>query len=408
MQRKHIPGIEPRKSKSGKVTYRAIAFDARTGRKLSKSFPTQTAARRWKIDAEAAIRAGTLAPASALTFSEAADELLDGIEAGSIMTRAGKPYKPSAIRSYRRAIDNRLRPEFGPRKLAELRRGELQRFVDRMASDGLGASTIRNTLDPLRVIFRRAVVREVVTDNPTKYLEVPAANGKRDRIASPAEAAELIAALPADDRALWATAMYAGLRRGELRGLRWGDLDLATGVIRVQRGWDDVEGAIDGKTAAARRTVPITAPLRDALVEHRMLRDQPPPDALVFARDDGQAFTPSTIGNRAKSVWKTAELAPITLHEARHTFASTCIAAGVNAKALSTYMGHSNIAITFDLYGHLMPGDEAEATDLLDAYLLRSAVGKSWGSPAPESADLSGPERNGEDAGIPVAMREGA
>jgi integrase len=62
-------------------------------------------------------------------------------------------------------------------------------------------------------------------------------------------------------------------------------------------------------------------------------------------------------------------LAPITLHECRHTFASLMIAAGVNAKALQTYMGHSSVAVTLDRYGHLMPGTEAEAASLLDAYL---------------------------------------
>jgi integrase len=64
---------------------------------------------------------------------------------------------------------------------------------------------------------------------------------------------------------------------------------------------------------------------------------------------------------RARRRWGAAGLEAITLHEARHTYASMMIAAGVNAKALSTFMGHANIAITFDLYGHLMPGSEAEA-----------------------------------------------
>jgi integrase len=67
---------------------------------------------------------------------------------------------------------------------------------------------------------------------------------------------------------------------------------------------------------------------------------------------------------------------PITLHEARHTFASLMIAAGVNAKALSTYMGHSSITITFDRYGHLIPGNEGEAAELLDVYL----AGRGGGS----------------------------
>jgi integrase len=73
--------------------------------------------------------------------------------------------------------------------------------------------------------------------------------------------------------------------------------------------------------------------------------------------------------NRARRAWKDAGLEPITLHEARHTFASMMIAAGVNAKALSRYMGHAGVSITYDRYGHLMPGNEAEAADLLDDYL---------------------------------------
>jgi len=74
---------------------------------------------------------------------------------------------------------------------------------------------------------------------------------------------------------------------------------------------------------------------------------------------------------RAEKAWHAAGLTPITLHEARHTYASLLIAAGVNSKAVSTYMGHASITITLDRYGHLMPGNEAEAADLLDGYLAR-------------------------------------
>ena len=83
---------------------------------------------------------------------------------------------------------------------------------------------------------------------------------------------------------------------------------------------------------------------------------------------------PST--RRAKAAWRRAGLEPITLHEARHTFASLMIAAGVNAKALATYMGHASVTITLDRYGHLMPGNEDEAAALLDAYLARESTAK--------------------------------
>lgn len=104
----------------------------------------------------------------------------------------------------------------------------------------------------------------------------------------------------------------------------------------------------------------------------------------MFGRGADRPFEPSGVSRRAQTAWKTAELEALTLHEARHTFASLMIAAGVNAKALSSYMGHASITITLDRYGHLMPGNEEEAAALLDGYLEReheraartAAVGK--------------------------------
>lgn len=94
---------------------------------------------------------------------------------------------------------------------------------------------------PLRAIYRRAMARAEVAVNPTSGLQLPTPRGRRDRIASPEEAARLLAALSQRDRSLWATALYAGLRRGELMALRFQDIDLAGGVIRVERAWDPKE-----------------------------------------------------------------------------------------------------------------------------------------------------------------------
>jgi integrase len=98
------------------------------------------------------------------------------------------------------------------------------------------------------------------------------------------------------------------------------------------------------------------------------------PDRLVFG--NGRPFSASGVTDRAHRVWEAAKLAPIVLQECRHTYASMMIAAGVNVKALSTYMGHANISITMDRYGHLMPGNEEQAVGLAVAYLekQRAAV----------------------------------
>jgi integrase len=113
--------------------------------------------------------------------------------------------------------------------------------------------------------------------------------------------------------------------------------------------------------------------IRASLVELRGRRPAAPEDALVFAAEDGSPFHAASIYRRADRAWAAAGILDrLRLHQACHTYASFMIAAGVNAKALSVFMGHSSIKVTFDLYGHLMPGTEAEAAALLDDFLGES------------------------------------
>jgi integrase len=319
--------------------------------------------------------------------AEAAAEWLQGARDGVIRNRSGDPYKPSAIRGYDQQLRLRVLPEFGRVKLSEVTLQDLQDFVDRLVASGLNASTIGVTLLPLRAIYKRALARGEVSVNPTVGLQMPAVRGRRDRIASPDECSRLLDALPAEVRPIWATAMYAGLRCGELLALRIEDVNLAAGVIHVRRGWDTIEGEIATKSGKQRR-VPIPAILRDYLDEHLLRLGWQ--EGLIFGRNPVSPFQADRLrkaamydwgwkrrhGNGKPEEWvKAREDAhePIGLHECRHTFASLMIAAGVNAKALSTYMGHANISVTLDRYGHLMPGNEDEAAGLLDAYLARAA-----------------------------------
>ncbi len=183
---------------------------------------------------------------STTTLREAADAWLAGARDGLIRTRSGDPYKPSVIRSYDQVLRLRVLDE--------------QDLADRLLAQGLDPSTVRNALMPLRVVFRRALGRGEVAVNPTTGIELPAVRGRRERVASPAEAAALIEALPESDPALWATALYAGLRRGELMALRWEDIDLAAGVIRVERSYEPTSDVyVQPKSRAGDRKVPIAA-----------------------------------------------------------------------------------------------------------------------------------------------------
>ena len=135
---------------------------------------------------------------------------------------------------------------------------------------------------------------------------------------------------------------------------RWDDVELASGVIHVRRGWDAVEGEIAPKRRQGRRDVPIPAVLRDHLLERRMASTG---EGRVFASDRHVRSQAERAGRR----WTANGHRRLTLHDARHTYASLMIAAGVNARRCPRSWATPNISITLDLYGHLMPGSQAEA-----------------------------------------------
>jgi integrase len=352
--------------------YQAAIWSARDGKRIRRHFDSLDAAKMWRAESYGKLRRREFRAPSAMTLEEAAEQWLAGVRAGSIRTRSGDLYKPSTVRSYEQALrgpkdgSGGLLRELGGVKLSDLSLDHMQDFADRLLAAGAQPSTIRNAIMPVRVIC--AWRRREVPVNPTTGLRLPAVRNGRDRIASPAEADQLLATLPVADRPLWATALYAGLRRGELMGLQWRDIELEQGILRVERAWDPNERTmIAPKSKAGSRRVPIPTVLRAHLAP-LSAAGEADPEGLVFGVR-GEPFSASSVGERAQRAWKDADVEPISLHECRHTFASLMIAAGVNAKALSTFMGHANISITLDRYGHLMPGAEDEAAGLMDAYL---------------------------------------
>ena len=221
--------------------YQAAIWSARDGKRIRRHFDSLDAAKMWRAESYGKLRRREFRAPSAMTLEEAAEQWLAGVRAGSIRTRSGDLYKPSTVRSYEQALrgpkdgSGGLLRELGAVKLSDLSLDHMQDFADRLLAAGAQPSTIRNAIMPVRVIC--AWRRREVPVNPTTGLRLPAVRNGRDRIASPAEADQLLAALPVADRPLWATALYAGLRRGELMGLQWRDIELEQGILRVERAW---------------------------------------------------------------------------------------------------------------------------------------------------------------------------
>jgi integrase len=350
--------------------YQAAVWSARDGRRIRKHFHSLSDAKVWREESYRKLRRRELRAPSAITFGEAAVLWLQGARVGTVRTRSGDEYKPSTIRSYEQALrgsrDGGLLGEFGRIRLSELTVDDVQAYADRLLAAGAQPSTVHNQVMPVRAICRWR--RREVAVNPTVGLSLPAVRLGRVRIVTPSEAEMLLAALNARDRVLWATALYAGLRRGELMGLRWCDVDLSHGVLEVAQAWDPKEHCmVAPKSHAGRRRVPIATALR-AHLEPLSLGAPAGTPSLVFGTR-GMPFSASPLYERSQRAWRRVGLRPVSLHDCRHTFASLMIAAGVNAKALSTFMGHANISITLDRYGHLLPGAEDQAAGLMDAYL---------------------------------------
>lgn len=278
--------------------YQAQVYSARDKRTIRKTFASLTDARSWRAETQVALRRGTLRAPSRTTLVEEAARWLSGANAGVIRNRSGDPYKPSALRSYEQALAGKVLPELGHLKIPAISRNSVQDLVDQLSAAGLAPSTVRNSIMPLRTIFRHLILRSEVFVNPTLGLSLPAVRAGRERIARPAEAAALLEALCPQDRPPWATALYAGLRRGELQALRWSDLDLEGGVIRVKRSWDTKVGPIEPKSRAGRRRVPLGRKLRLFLIEHRLQGGPAAEGELVFGRGERRPLAPRQLAER--------------------------------------------------------------------------------------------------------------
>ncbi len=219
-------------------SYQAQVFSPADRKTIRRTFRTLADARAWRAQAKSDLDRGTLRAPTRTTLHEAAEEWLSAAGAGVVRTRSGDPYKPSARRAYEQALRLKLLPPLGHLRLSSVTGSAVQDLVDRLVAEGASASTVRNAVLPLRAIYRRALSRSEVFVNPTVGLALPAVRGRRERVARPAEARALLEALCLEDRPAWASALYAGVRLGELRALRWQDVDFSTYyVARIEGSW---------------------------------------------------------------------------------------------------------------------------------------------------------------------------
>jgi integrase len=181
--------------------------------------------------------------------------------------------------------------------------------------------------------------------------------------------------------ALYVLALNTGMRQGELLALKWDDVDLERGVLRVRRTLTHANKAFvlgEPKTKNSRRTIRLTTHAVDALRAHLSRQFQEieemgslyQPGGLIFATKTGTIINPSNLRNRSfKPLLKRAGLPTIRFHDLRHTCATLLLGRDVNAKVVSEMLGHSSISITLDIYSHLLPDMQEKAANALEEAL---------------------------------------
>jgi integrase len=362
--------------------YYGKVYDRASRRYIStKRFPTVTAAKAARQKLLELMEGGELPQAAPTRLRDAHTRFVEAAREGRVFNKHGHRYKPSAIKDIDECLRVHVIPRLGPRRLTDLRRSDVQRLVDDLAPT-MSGSRVRSVVNAIRSLYRWAQDREMVGHDPAALVRLPAMNATpRDRVATPAEFARLLAALPLEDALPYALAGYAMGRRAQIVRLRWRDVDLDVGAIE----WGVAEDA--RKSRAARRVVPAVRLLRIPLKRAYLEQGKPAPDQLVcppLKRNRRGVMSTGSLAQRARRRWKDAGLKPIGLHECRHTAATWLDAAGVSPKVASVLMGHATpdlqpgaAPITLARYTHTLPDAMERAREQLDAFLAQAAADAS-------------------------------
>lgn len=366
--------------------------DPQTGKMKDQwkgGFQTQKEAKAARNDARSASDKGTAVAASRITVREYLGEWLEASE-----TRV----RPTTLASYRQHVDNHIVPRIGGERLQQLTPLMIDRMYAKLLREGreskrkleegekkpkgtaLSVSTVRRVGATLHRALNDARKKGLIPYNPADAVELPKVEREADNAGDvqtwTREELDKFLAHVSSDRLfpMWRLAAWTGMRRGELAGLIWRDVDLDAGTVKVQRARVTVASTdvreSKPKTPKGRRHVELDEETHAALAawQERQKAEREkwesteagewPAHGLVFTLENGTGLHPDYLSRAFRAHVKRAKLPTIRLHDLRHTHATLMLAAGVPVKVVSERLGHSTPAFTMAVYQHVLPGDQ--------------------------------------------------
>lgn len=291
--------------------------------------------------------------------------------------------RPSSHQTYRGYIDNHIKPNIGDIPLNKLSSLHLQKFykklltggrVERIESKGqpkgLSAKTVRNINQVISSAMDFARDQKLISSNPTDGCALPKLEHKEMKTLPVEQLTSFLReAKESGVFELYYIELATGLRRGELLGLKWEDIDLTQGSLRVQRQVARINGEIIEaplKTKNAYRTLPLSADAVGVLQEQRKKSGSSP---YVFPSPTGGPISPDSVLHMLHRVLRRAGLAQVRFHDLRHTFATLALQNGVDIKTVSGMLGHYSAGFTLDTYTHVTTSAKKEAANTMGSIL---------------------------------------
>ncbi|MFW6029888.1 MAG: tyrosine-type recombinase/integrase, partial [Halanaerobiales bacterium] len=366
-----------------------IGKDPATGvqKRKYKTFKRKRDAENWAKEVELEAANGIVIQSSNITIKEYLENWLEDYALYNV--------KGTTYDGYNAIIQSHLIPALGAIKLEDLQPVHIQSYISQKRfkgrrdgrPGGLSELTIQKHYRLLSKVLNQAVKWQLIKYNPIKAVDAPSPK-KRSKERAVAMTKEqlkkLLETAKTEDPWMYNfiyTAAYTGMRRSELLGLQWENVDFKNKVIRVrevlvQKIGEGAKLRDETKTQTSTRAIKISDDLAELLEEIK--KDQQA-DAdfmgdqyydkldFVFRKEDGHNYYPSTISNKFSKVRKAADLPDnITPHTCRHTHASLLLQAGVHPKIVQERLGHASITETLDTYSHLIPTMQEEAVEKLD------------------------------------------
>lgn len=292
----------------------------------------------------------------------------------------------STFSRYRRAVEDDLIPVLGTIRLDKLRPSDVRVVIARRVNRGHAAATANYPRAVLRSALSDAVAEDLLARNVAAVTDPATGQSREAEPFTQNEARRFLDAIAGHRlRALWLITLSLGLRRGEVLGLRWEDVDEAAGVLRVRQSIQYVERQVvveSLKTKKARRDLVLPAQLVDALHEHRQqqLEEQLRTGrrwrdtGLVFVDQVGDMLKPYLVSSEFKRILRRSGMRERRLYDLRHSAATLMLAQGVDLRVIMQILGHSTITLTADTYTRVVNPLMRDAAD---------AIGRSlWGDEA--------------------------